>query len=128
MSRSKQEFIEISVYQKTKPVDSQVTEPIVTSRKKDIERNENPQENSANLLQRRTERRDQEMAGPTCKERKPASSGGMDAEVSKYPEFSGFESPCLVTSLQLSTEGSAEVVVRPNKDDFSYWSFISGWS
>nr|CUU97744.1 hypothetical transcript [Hymenolepis microstoma] len=57
-----------------------------------------------------------------------ASSGGMDAEVSKYPEFSGFESPCLVTSLQLSTEGSAEVVVRPNKDDFSYWSFISGWS
>nr|CUU97876.1 hypothetical transcript [Hymenolepis microstoma] len=38
---------------------------------------------------------------------------------SMYPEFSGFECSCPVTSLQHSTEGSAEVVVRLDKDDFS---------
>nr|CUU99293.1 hypothetical transcript [Hymenolepis microstoma] len=42
-----------------------------------------------------------------------------------YPEFSGFESSYLVKFLQHSTEGSAEVVVSPDKDDFSYWSFSS---
>nr|CUU97336.1 glutathione S transferase [Hymenolepis microstoma] len=45
-----------------------------------------------------------------------------------YPEFSGFESSCLVKPLQHPTEGSAEVVVRPDKDDFSHWNFASGWS
>nr|CUU98766.1 hypothetical transcript [Hymenolepis microstoma] len=66
------------------------------------------------------------------------SSGGMGVEVSKYwsfvldikkievgyilgnREFSGFESSCLEKSLQHSTEGSAEVVVRPDKEDFFY--------
>nr|CUU98615.1 hypothetical transcript [Hymenolepis microstoma] len=56
-----------------------------------------------------------------------AQSGGMGVKVSKYPEFLGFESSCLVTSLHQSTEGSAKVVVRPDKDDFSYWRFVSGW-
>nr|CUU98767.1 hypothetical transcript [Hymenolepis microstoma] len=46
----------------------------------------------------------------------------------RYPEFFGCESSCPVKSLQHSTEESTEVVVRPDKDVFSYWSFVSGWS
>nr|CUU97320.1 hypothetical transcript [Hymenolepis microstoma] len=44
-----------------------------------------------------------------------ATSGGMGVEVPKYPDVSGFEPSYLVTSLQHSTEGSAEVAVRPDK-------------
>nr|CDS32004.1 hypothetical protein HmN_000398200 [Hymenolepis microstoma] len=42
--------------------------------------------------------------------------------------ISGSESSCLVTSLQDFTEESAEVVVRPDKDYFPLWSFVSGFS
>nr|CDS29392.1 hypothetical protein HmN_000873000 [Hymenolepis microstoma] len=66
-----------------------------------------------------------------------AISGGMGVKVSKYysfvldikstevesileyPEFSVFESSCLVTSHHRSTEGSAEVMVWSDTDDFS---------
>nr|CUU97953.1 hypothetical transcript [Hymenolepis microstoma] len=51
----------------------------------------------------------------------------LDEAVEGSP-FGLFESSCPAFFFQHSTEGSVEVVVRPDKDDFSYWNFASGWS
>ncbi|VDO06000.1 unnamed protein product [Rodentolepis nana] len=37
----------------------------------------------------------------------------------RYAGFFGFGSSCLLTSLEHSTEGSVEVMIRPDKSDFS---------
>nr|CUU98087.1 hypothetical transcript [Hymenolepis microstoma] len=57
------------------------------------------------------------------------SCGESADEINPYEilKIFGFETSCLVTFLQHSTEGSAEVLVRPDKEDFSYWSESDNW-